>query len=146
MRDRAQLIVGLVLVLGSMVGASLTMAGSPRGGPISDHMRWMWAPESSAQRRPAVPGAQEFVVKAGEFRFAPSRIEVPSEEPINITLVNDGALLHDLTILGLGFQLVARPGERSSGSVSLDAGDQQAFECTVPGHAEAGMIGVLIGS
>ena len=48
------------------------------------------------------------------------------------------------TIPSLDVQLEADPGSRSVGSLTLEQGDEVSFECTVPGHAQAGMTGVLV--
>ncbi|MGI8708935.1 MAG: cupredoxin domain-containing protein [Actinomycetota bacterium] len=144
MRDRKLLIAGLVLMLGSLVGASLTTPGWRSGASMRDHMAWMWGQGSESRSRPAVPGAREVTVVADEFRFSPSRIEIPSGEAVNITLVNEGGSPHDLTISSLDFQLVAGPGSRSAGSMTLEQGGEVSFECTVPGHAQAGMTGVVV--
>lgn len=143
MRNRTLLIAGLVLMLGSFVGASLTTPGWRSGASMRDHMAWMWGQTSENRSRPAVPGAREVTVVADEFRFSPSRIKIPGGEPVNITLVNEGDSPHDLTISSLDFQLVAGPGSRSAGSMTLEHGDEVSFECTVPGHAQAGMTGVV---
>lgn len=144
MRSRTLLIAGLMLTLGSIVGASLTTPGWRFGASMRDHMAWMWGQGSENRSRPAVPGAREITVVADEYGFSPSRIEVPSGEAVNITLVNEGDLPHDLTISSLDFQLVADPDSRSVGSLTLEQGDEVSFECTVPGHAQAGMTGVLV--
>ena len=55
-----------------------------------------------------------------------------------------GDLSHDLSIPSLDFQLGADPESRSVGSLTLEQGDEVSIECTVPGHAQAGMTGVLV--
>ncbi|HZJ49640.1 MAG TPA: cupredoxin domain-containing protein [Actinomycetota bacterium] len=146
MRNRTLLIAGLVFALGSLVGASLTTPGWRFGASMRNHMARMWGQGSESRSRPAVPGAREITVVADEFRFSPSRIEVPSGEPVNITLVNEGDSPHDLTISSLDFQLVGDPDSRSVGSLTLEQGDEVSFECSVLGHAQAGMTGVMVGT
>jgi uncharacterized cupredoxin-like copper-binding protein len=57
-------------------------------------------------------------------------------------MTNDGSILHDLRIEDQPFILEAVAGETVSGEVDLDAGSY-AFFCSIPGHREAGMEGVL---
>lgn len=62
---------------------------------------------------------------------------------LDITLVNDGAIFHNLVIEGeRGFVLEAQPGARASGQVELDDGTYVLF-CSVPGHRAAGMVSTL---
>jgi len=59
-------------------------------------------------------------------------------------LTNRGAILHDVTIPALGFQLVAQPGQRAVGALTPTTPGTYEFYCSVPGHREAGMIGRLV--
>jgi plastocyanin len=66
-----------------------------------------------------------------------------SPGPLKITLVNDGALFHTLKITGMSPELQANPGKSATGTFTLAKGTY-AFECTVSGHAEAGMKGTIV--
>jgi len=91
----------------------------------------------------AIPGAAEVTVRASEFRFEPPTITIRSGEAVNVIFVNDGALLHDLTIPALGIRVVAEPGRQATvGLAGLPVGTYEIL-CSIPGHAEAGMIGTL---
>jgi plastocyanin len=81
-------------------------------------------------------------VAANDFSFSPSQIRV--EGPFNLTLVNDGRLLHDLTVPELNIKLVAGPGETVTTGVPQVSPGEYSFCCSVPGHADAGMVGVLV--
>ena len=71
------------------------------------------------------------------FESAPSTLPAGEQE---VTLVNDGAAVHNVTIDG---ELVveAQPGQTATATVSLDAGTHD-FNCSVPGH-EGTMSGEL---
>lgn len=87
---------------------------------------------------PAIPGAPEITVVATDLRFSPSEFTIPSAQA-NLTLRNDGAIKHDLTVADLRVHLVAAPGQRiTTGLRGLRPGRYSAI-CTVQGHADAGM-------
>ncbi|GIU99446.1 MAG: hypothetical protein KatS3mg014_1062 [Actinomycetota bacterium] len=90
------------------------------------------------------PGARELRVVAGEFSFSPSVIEAAAGETVNLVLVNEGQLPHDLTIPALGFSLSAAPGTSAEGSLTAPAPGTYPFSCSVPGHRAAGMVGTLV--
>jgi uncharacterized cupredoxin-like copper-binding protein len=79
-------------------------------------------------------------VTATEFKFvlSPSRAKAGS---VTFTLVNKGKLAHDFAIAGKKTALVA-PGKSAKLTVKLKAG-KYPYKCTVPGHAAAGMKGIL---
>jgi hypothetical protein len=59
--------------------------------------------------------------------------------PYAVTLVNDGAIPHDITFDD-GTTVYAEAGETATGEVTIPA-EGMAFICSIPGHEEAGMIG-----
>jgi plastocyanin len=74
--------------------------------------------------------------------------EAPERAPagdLTIELVNEGALVHNVVFEGVqGDQPVVEVegGATAQGEVTLDAGTA-VYYCSVPGHREAGMEGVL---
>ena len=85
-----------------------------------------------------IPGAREVVVTASDLRFSADTFTLPARE-VNLTLKNEGRVLHDLTIPALGIRVVAQAGETASvGLRDLPAGRYDGY-CSVPGHAQAGM-------
>lgn len=145
MRDRRLLVVGLVLVAAGLVGMSVA---GPRGGwwggmHHGPMMGWFGG-EPTTRSEPAISGVPTVVVEAVDFAFEPNRVEVVADQEFNLTLVNQGALLHDLTIPELGIQVVARPGESKTVGVNARPSGEYRMLCTVPGHAEAGMEGWLV--
>lgn len=117
-------------------GMGESMDGHGMGGPMGGVGRF--------QPEPTIPGAPEVSVNAMEFGFEPSQVEVASETAFNLTLENRGTLVHDLVIRGIGLHLAAEPGGSADAGVSgLQAGEYE-FWCSVPGHAEAGMTGLLV--
>jgi len=88
----------------------------------------------------ASPKAQTITVKMTEFHFA---FSTTAAHPGAVTfrLVNKGKLAHDLKIAGKTSAKV-QPGKTGVLVVTLKKG-KYPYLCTVPGHAAAGMKGVL---
>jgi uncharacterized cupredoxin-like copper-binding protein len=61
---------------------------------------------------------------------------------VEVVLHNDGTVLHDLRIEDQPFILEAPAGQTATSQITLEAGRYQIF-CSIPGHREAGMTGVL---
>ena len=142
MSQRRLLGLGITLVVLGLVGASFVSgwggwSGMWGMGP-GMHGPGFYGDDAVA---PPVEGAKQVTVVAGDFSFSPNRIEV--EGPFNLTLVNEGRLLHDITIPELGIQVVAGPGETVTTGVSEVPAGEYRFFCSVPGHADAGMVGFI---
>jgi plastocyanin len=150
MKDRSLLALGLALIvmslIGSLIGAVLGGTGFGWRGPapMRNHMGWMWGGVEDTQSQPVIPGADEVIVRARDFSFSPSTVTVDVGTPVNITLVNEGNVVHDLAIPELDLQVVAGPGGRASTGLTPERSNEYRFECTVPGHAQAGMVGHLL--
>ncbi|MCR8644340.1 cupredoxin domain-containing protein [Paenibacillus sp. N1-5-1-14] len=86
-----------------------------------------------------VPNVPELIVKAQEFSFTPSTINMKKNEKIKITLDNTGAVEHDFEIIGTNIHIHAAPGKKNSLIVSFDQTGYYQVVCTLPGHEEAGM-------
>ncbi|HUH06420.1 MAG TPA: plastocyanin/azurin family copper-binding protein [Egibacteraceae bacterium] len=64
-------------------------------------------------------------------------VEAPSEVPagtVAFVLDNQSALPHDVTLEGSGLVVLAAPGASERGSVTLTAGEEYTYFCSVPGH------------
>jgi len=79
-------------------------------------------------------------VTATEFHFKLSKTSV-QHGSVTFTLKNAGKLGHDFKIGGKKTPVI-KPGKSAKLTVTLKAG-KQAYSCTVPGHAAAGMKGSL---
>ena len=117
----------------------------------------------------AVPMA-EFELLATDIAFDQDRLEVMVGQPVKITLQNDGALEHDFSIMkiphsgevhaeemqeemdhdmsGMAEEPEVHVASPPEGSFSVEFTPSQAGEyeyfCTVSGHKEAGMAGILM--
>lgn len=136
----AAVVVLVVGILGWAAGGTSMGWWGDRGWVMGDHMGWT---TSSGDADPPVAGARDVEVVATDLVFTPDVIEIGADEPVNITLSNDGAVFHDLSIPELGFMLDADPGQQVLGSLTVDEAGTYEFVCSVPGHAQAGMRGTL---
>jgi nitrite reductase (NO-forming) len=124
----------IVLALGSCADDGPDASGSRSGlGAGADAAQQV---EPSAT---LTPGDTVELV-ATDLQFSPSTLTAEPGEYTGV-LVNDGALVHDITFEG-GEPVVAQPGERVEFSFTVPA-DGVTFLCSVPGHADAGMTGVV---
>lgn len=149
-RDRPLLIVGVVLLAVGVGGMSVQAPVELRDGAgwWGMHQGMMgWADGGdvgSSQAQPEDPDAPTIEVEASEFGFRPDRVEIRAGEAVNLRLTNTGNLPHDLSVPDLGFRLVANAGETATGRLEVDQPGEYQFLCTVPGHAQAGMVGTLV--
>lgn len=88
---------------------------------------------------------QQFTVSGSEFAFSPAKLTVNKGDMVEITFKNDGKFPHNLTITDLGVATkTIQPGEEDTISFAADKVGSYQFLCTVPGHADRGMIGTFI--
>jgi uncharacterized cupredoxin-like copper-binding protein len=116
---------------------------------------------------PTRAAVQQLTVTANEFSFGSNALEVSKGQPVEITFENKGTVEHDFSIrdIDLAEQPTATGDTHMSGGhmmadqpkvhVAAAAGSrgtltftptkpgQYEFYCTVAGHKEAGMVGVL---
>jgi nitrite reductase (NO-forming) len=98
---------------------------------------------SACQSIPSEPGGQSprgnLEVRAVDLGYEPAALEVSEPGRYSVTLINDGALAHDI-VFEDGTKVVAEAGQRGTGTIDIPP-DGLSFLCSVPGHAEAGMKG-----
>ena len=143
-RTGAIVLAGVAVVV--LVLAAFAWGGTRWSWPHDDpqmvaHMGWSAIGGTAAA---PVAGAAESEIVAIDLRFEPATLTIDAGVPVNLALVNDGGVFHDLTIPALGFMLDAEAGERASGSLTVAEPGSYAWRCSVPGHAEAGMRGTLV--
>ncbi|MBI4499279.1 MAG: hypothetical protein HY689_15435 [Chloroflexi bacterium] len=122
---------------------------------------------SSATTVPGPSGTQTATLTAQEFAFSPQEIVLRAGVPVRLTMVNEGKLEHDITALGLHndgdvadthdmqgpghtmetmlpgmVHVSANGGGRAAVDFTPRAGTFE-FYCSIAGHREAGMRGIL---
>jgi len=115
--------------LGTLAVVAALALGACSGGSSSAQ------PTKTASRGAITVGAYDIRFDVGEIKTTPG--------PLTVTLVNHGAVEHTFKIEGTSLQLKANPGTSVTGTVTLAAGTY-TFECTIPGHAAAGMKGTVV--
>lgn len=84
-----------------------------------------------------------------EMRFSPNRIDARAGQSVLMTIVNRGSERHDLAFppSGMpnlqGVETLTMPGQSSRLTISFDKPGTYLFQCTIPGHAAAGMTGAV---
>jgi uncharacterized cupredoxin-like copper-binding protein len=81
-------------------------------------------------------------IHAIDMGFDPSRLSVDKPGRYAVMLVNDGAILHDITFPD-GTKIVANRKETVMAEVDVPERGL-SFICSVPGHADAGMKGTIV--
>lgn len=92
----------------------------------------------------ATPAPTPVVVtlEATEFAFDQTAISIPAGIATTITLTNGGTIEHDFKVDALNFMVHTTPGETLSGTLTAAAGTYD-FYCSIAGHKEAGMVGIM---
>ena len=69
-----------------------------------------------------------------------------ANQPVQVTLRNTGAAVHDWTVQGLDqpVHLQAQPGQSASAQFTFTRTGTFRIVCVEPGHEPAGMVGQLI--
>jgi nitrite reductase (NO-forming) len=119
-------LVLLTLIYAILAGLTPGTAGSASPSPISS---------------PSTSGAPigNIEISAFDVGFNPATVDVPKAGVYSVMFMNTGAIPHDLTFSD-GTVLTADPGGMATGTVTIPAGGT-TFQCTIPGHAAAGMTG-----
>jgi plastocyanin len=90
-------------------------------------------------------GATTLQVSARSVAFAPADLHVRAGETVVLEFTNDDPIFHDWQVAGLAnVDAGARPGQTQRIRFTIDEPGTYVVECTVEGHAEAGMVGTLV--
>ncbi len=86
--------------------------------------------------------ADVFTITSYDIYFEPKELAIPAGKDVMFSLPNLGAAPHNFSIDALKISQDQAPGETHEVAVNAPAGDYEYY-CNVPGHKEAGMVGVL---
>jgi Cu+-exporting ATPase len=90
-------------------------------------------------------GATRLQVSARSIAFVPADLHVRAGETVVLEFRNDDPMFHDWQVAGLAnVDAGARPGQTQRIRFTIDKPGTYRIECTVAGHAEAGMVGTLV--
>lgn len=83
-------------------------------------------------------------VTAKNVRFTPADLTVRAGQWTVLSFTNDDPVVHDWMVEDIpNLDAVARPGQTSTLRFVLDTPGEYMVMCSIPGHAEAGMVGTL---
>lgn len=104
------------------------------------------APSSSLSSNVVDTDAEtiEIRVRTSEFKYDPKIFSVQAGRPVHLVLDNThGSIEHDLSIPELNVHLKALAGKTDERRLIFDRAGEYPFKCSLPGHQETGMLGVL---
>jgi nitrite reductase (NO-forming) len=79
-----------------------------------------------------------------DIHWSMETIHAKVNQPIEITLRNEGALDHNFVIEEYGIDVLLSPGDVEVVELSIDHAGTVKYICSIPGHEEAGMVGEII--
>jgi uncharacterized cupredoxin-like copper-binding protein len=101
----------------------------------------------SGAAAPAAPSTngQITLTALDTMKFNPGGISVKAGQPVQLTLDNQGKVVHDVRIEGPAqpVAIEVKPSAKGTATFSIDQPGTYAFYCSQPGHREAGMKGTL---
>ena len=124
-------LVSLVVLLPLYVACTATSASQPASGAA--------APSGASQ---------QLTVKAMDtMKFDPTTLSAKAGQPIQVTLDNSsGQIAHDFDItegVPQPIKISAQPGQKATGTFTIDTPGTYPYFCSQPGHEQAGMKGTL---
>jgi P-type Cu+ transporter len=89
--------------------------------------------------------AQRVEITAREMRFNPAEITIRAGQWVVVEFTNDDPVVHDWMVEGIpNVDVPARPGQTARLRFVIDEPGTYEVMCSIPGHAEAGMVGMLV--
>ena len=134
------------------------------GGAIAVAAACGGAAESDSETVGEAEGAPDVTIDVSlkNLRFTPETIDVPAGKTVRINVVNLDATEHDMLVQNLRIEkvgeatgahhagatadmLVVHVTANGSGSITFHADETGTyqFNCTIPGHKQAGMVGQM---
>lgn len=110
------------------------------------------AAQTQAQAQPAAASHAPLDLKivATDLKFSMPKIEAKVGQTVKIALENKGVIEHDIAFPtikadkpGASLKAVARPGQTATLEFTPTAKGSYEYICTIPGHKEGGMKGVI---
>jgi Cu+-exporting ATPase len=90
-------------------------------------------------------GAVQLEIHASALHFNPADLTVPAGRFVVVRFTNDDPVFHDWMVDGLAnVDAAARPGQTQRVRFRIDRPGTYPIVCSVAGHSEAGMVGVLV--
>jgi nitrite reductase (NO-forming) len=132
--------LGLLAIVALAVGACTTAAPALTFLPVPPATPNANTAQAGSQGGAAVLGT--IAITAADLSFSPATTTVDKAGPYQLQLTNTGAIEHNITLPD-GKVLTAAPGKSARMVVDVPAGGLM-FTCSIPGHAQAGMQGMIM--
>jgi uncharacterized cupredoxin-like copper-binding protein len=116
----------------AMPGA--TTCASPVASPVAS------PPEEGTP--PTCGAATAISLEMVDLAFRPAELTAAANTPVTVTLRSHGVALHNFSVDALDVSQDVLPGYTVTFTIQGPPGDYR-FYCAIPGHAQAGMVGVL---
>ena len=130
-----------VFALISLLAAMLVLSACTGGGATTG------TTSSPAPAASGSNGVQQVTVAVGNsMSFEPTSITVGTGQPVQLTLRNTGLMPHDFSLsdgVAQPVHIAASGGQTTSDTFTIDYPGTYAFDCSMPGHASAGMRGTI---
>jgi Cu+-exporting ATPase len=89
--------------------------------------------------------AVQLAVTARDTAFHPADVTIQAGDTVVLRFTNADPIFHDWEVVGLAnVDAGARPGQTQQVRFRITEPGHYRIECSVPGHAEAGMVGTLV--
>ncbi|HXI45496.1 MAG TPA: multicopper oxidase domain-containing protein [Candidatus Acidoferrales bacterium] len=130
--------------LGLLIAASALViaACSPANAGVP---KWTFPPAGAAPAATTGTGSGGILgtieITAADLSFTPAQVTVAVAGTYTVKLINTGAMQHNITFAD-GSSAVAEAGQTASVAVTVPDGGMM-FSCSIPGHAAAGMTGMV---
>jgi nitrite reductase (NO-forming) len=126
---------------------TIVFVGSFSAAGIFDQDKTPSRPSGQTTASTGTPSAADSanapVIELVDIAFTPRNLTIPANTPTVITLVNNGAAVHNLSIDELNVHSGdMEAGETTTVTINAPAGTY-TYYCTIPGHRTAGMVGTL---
>jgi uncharacterized cupredoxin-like copper-binding protein len=132
------LVIALV-TFGVLTAAGCSSDSTGSAGPPANR------PTEPALRPPDGTQAVTLTVD-NSMSFEPSTINLHAGEPVQLNLKNNGQMPHDFTLtegVSEPVKITATGGKTASVTFTVTTPGTYSFDCSMPGHAAAGMRGTI---
>ncbi|MBA2386153.1 MAG: cupredoxin domain-containing protein [Acidimicrobiia bacterium] len=136
----------LTILLTVLIAADVLAAcgdDAPDAAPPGTNMTEDSMGQDGMDASPVAADARRVEVTARSFGFGPDEITVNAGEDIAVELTSEDTL-HDFVIDDLDAHVAAEADKTAVGGFRADEPGRYAFYCSVAGHREAGMEGVVV--
>lgn len=129
----------------SDAAAQATQEAPPPGASPETGEETLAAAEATPADGGEAAAAMSVEVVSYDIYFEPKELTIPADTDMTFVLPNNGVTPHNFAIDALEIDVDIAPGATEEIVVNAPAGGYEYY-CNVPGHKEAGMVGMLIAS